>query len=161
MLHHPVFAFIAALVFSAAAHAHSYQLQDLHIDHPYARTTVPHQPSGAAYLTIENKGNTADKLVALSAPIAKTVEIHTMSMDGNVMRMREMQDIALKPSAKVVMQPGNGYHLMLLGLSTPLKAGDKFPMTLTFEKAGKAQVTVVVEGHHANAAKEKEQHHSH
>lgn len=142
---HFIFAFAAALTAGTAVHAHDRKVNSLHIEHPYARATVPHQPSGAAYLTIENKGKDGDRLIAVTSPVAKSVEIHTMSMDGNVMKMREVPAIELKPSARLVMQPGEGYHLMLLGLRRPLKAGDRFPLTLTFEKAGKTEVSVAVE----------------
>jgi copper(I)-binding protein len=76
--------------------------------------------------------------------VAKAVEIHNMSMEGNVMRMHQVPNIALPPATKITMQPGNGYHLMLFGLRQPLNAGESFPMTLTFEKAGKTDVTVTV-----------------
>src|ERR1035437_6699861 len=102
--------FAAVHATSASTYAQDYKLGDLHIDHPYARTTVPNQPSGAAYMTLENKGKNADKLISVISPVAKTVEIHTMSMDGNVMKMRGVTNIELKPSAKVVMKPGDGYH---------------------------------------------------
>jgi periplasmic copper chaperone A len=134
----------AALVVGTVAHAHEYTLGDLHIEHPYARPTVPMQRSGGAYLVIENKGKDADKLVAASSPIAQSVQIHTMSMEGDVMKMREVDSVELKPASKIEMTPGHGYHLMMLGLHQPLKAGDKFPLTLTFEKAGKTEVSVVV-----------------
>ncbi len=134
-----------ALVTSASTYAHDYKAGSLRIEHPYARATVPNQPSGAAYLTIENTGKRTDKLIAVRSPIAKAVEIHTMSMDGNVMKMREVSGIELQPSTKFSMKPGDGYHLMLIGLKQSLKVGDKFPMTLIFEKAGKAEVLVSVQ----------------
>lgn len=140
----PLLVLAAALVVGTAAHAHEYTLGGLHIEHAYARPTVPMQRSGGAYLTIENRGKDGDKLLAASSPIADSVQIHTMSMDGNVMKMREVDGIDLKPASKVEMMPGQGYHLMMLGLHQPLKAGDKFPMMLTFEKAGKTEVSVVV-----------------
>lgn len=136
---------IAACVAGSAAHAQEYKLDHLRIEHPYARPTVPSQRAGAAYLTIENDGKTTDKLIAISSPIAKSVEMHTMKMDGNVMKMREVQDVEVKPASKVDMTPGHGYHLMLMGLNKPLKVGDTFPMTLTFEKAGKTEVSVPVQ----------------
>ncbi|HJV87286.1 MAG TPA: copper chaperone PCu(A)C [Noviherbaspirillum sp.] len=127
------------------ANAQAYKLKELRLDNPYARATVPGQPSGGAFLTIENTGKEADKLVAASSPVAKSVQIHTMAMEGNVMKMREVSQIELKPSEKLVMKPGEGYHVMLIGLAQPLKAGDKFPLTLTFEKAGKIEVSVTVQ----------------
>lgn len=134
----------AAMSFGLLAHAQEVWLNDLLIQNPYARATVPNQPAGGAYVTIENQGRLTDKLVAASSPVAKRVEIHTMAMDGNVMKMREAGQIEIKPSARVEMKPGEGYHLMLMGLNRQLKAGDTFPITLTFKKAGKTEVKVTV-----------------
>ncbi|WP_050466717.1 copper chaperone PCu(A)C [Herbaspirillum chlorophenolicum] len=139
---------MAAALLAAAplSQAHEYKLGQLEIGHPYARATVPGQPAGGAYFSIENKGAASDKLVALSSPVAKSTEIHTMAMEGNLMKMREVDGgLEIKPGQKIAMQPGNGYHIMLMGLSKPLKAGDKVPLTLTFEKAGKVDVTLNVE----------------
>ncbi|HWW06412.1 copper chaperone PCu(A)C [Collimonas sp.] len=136
--------FFCALAISVSAYAHEYQLGSLHIDHPYARATVPGQPAGGAFLSIENSGKESDKLIGVSSLIAKSTEIHTMSMEGNVMKMREVGEIELLPASKVDMTPGHGYHIMLIGLTQPLKAGDKFPLTLTFQKAGKIEVSVFV-----------------
>jgi copper(I)-binding protein len=138
----------AALLMSVAmadATSNDYHANNVHVDHVYARSTVPGQTSGVAYLTIENKGSGADKLVSVSSPIAASTEIHSMAMDGTIMRMREVSDLALPPSAKIVMSPGGGYHIMLVGVKKPLTAGDKIPMSLRFEKAGKLDITVVVE----------------
>ncbi|HXA48487.1 MAG TPA: copper chaperone PCu(A)C [Burkholderiaceae bacterium] len=134
----------AALMMNIAM-ADDYHANNVHVDHVVARATVPGQTSGVAYLTIENKGNAADKLVGVSSPIATSTEIHSMAMDGTIMRMREVSDLALPPAAKIVMAPGGGYHIMLMGLKKPLAMGDKIPLSLRFEKAGKLDVTVVVE----------------
>lgn len=154
---------VAALVVAFSANANEYKAGGLHIIHPYARTTVPNQTVGGAYLTIENSGKTGDKLVAVASPIASRAEIHTMSMDGNMMKMREVSDIEIKPSSKLVMQPGNGYHIMLTGLKQPLKAGNTFPLTLTFEKAGKLAVSVLVQDKEQQPkdANEAGMHHQH
>lgn len=135
----------AAAAISSIAQAQEYKLNGLQIERPWARSTVPNQPTGGAYVTIENKGSSSDKLVSASSPVAKRVELHTMSMDGNVMKMREVSNIEVKPAERVEMKPGSGYHLMLMGLQHPLKAGDKFPLTLVFEKAGKTEVSVPVQ----------------
>lgn len=146
-----LFSFSAACAISVAtpfitsAYAHEYQLGALHIDHPYARATVPGQTTGAVYLTIDNKSKQKDWLTAISTPAAKTVEVHTMTMDGNLMKMRAVERLELAPLAKVEMKPGGGYHLMLLNLRQPLKAGEMVPMTLTFAKAGKVDVSIKVE----------------
>ncbi|MBP0600088.1 copper chaperone PCu(A)C [Herbaspirillum sp. LeCh32-8] len=145
----------AAALLAAAplSQAHEYKLGQLEIGHPYARATVPGQPAGGAYFSVENKGSAPDRLVAMSSPVAKSTELHTMAMEGNLMKMREVDGgLEVKPGQKIAMQPGNGYHVMLMGLSKPLKAGDKVPLTLTFEKAGKVDVTVNVEDAAAGAA---------
>ena len=135
------------------ASARDYTAGNIAITHPFARATVPGQPSGGAYISIENKGKETDTLKSVSTPIAKSAEIHTMQMDGDVMKMREVGSVELKPTAKIDMQPGGGYQLMLLGLNKPLKSGDQFPMTLTFEKAGKIEISVTVEPFGATAEK--------
>jgi copper(I)-binding protein len=133
-----------SLAATGVAVAQDYQLKSLHIDHPFARATPPGATSGGAYLTLQNLGATADKLVSVHSPAAGAVQIHTMSMDGGVMRMRETPGLDLPPGATVALKPG-GYHLMLLDLKHPLAAGDKLPLTLTFEHAGSIDVMVPVE----------------
>jgi copper(I)-binding protein len=146
-----VFRFIAGLGLTAglllpagAATAGGNSTRSIIVTESYARATVPGQPSGGAYLTIENKGPQADTLKSISSPVAASTELHTMSMDGNVMKMREVGSVDFNPAEKIAMQPGNGYHIMLMGLTKPLKVGDNFPMTLTFAKAGKVEVNVEV-----------------
>lgn len=130
---------------SASAWAHEYTLGDLHILHPHARPTVPMQPNGAAYLDIENHGKSADQLLTIATPIAAHADVHTMSMENNVMKMREVTLPELAPGSKITMTPGMGYHIMLSGLTRPLKSGETFPMTLTFKHAGKIDVNVNVD----------------
>ncbi len=151
-----------SLLFSSAALAHEYRAGDILIAHPYARATMPGQTSGGAYLTLENKGKQADTLISAQSPAAQSVEIHTMSMTSDhVMRMREVDSIELKPQEKIVMQPGDGYHIMLLGLKAPLKAGDKLPLTLTFKKAGKVEASISVEESKAKSTNAKQEEHQH
>jgi copper(I)-binding protein len=133
------------LTLAALAVGHEYKAGDIVVGHPYARATVPGQPSAGAYLSIENKGREKDTLTAVHAAIAKSTELHAMTMDGNVMKMREVGAIDIKPSETISMQPGGGFHLMLIGIAKPLRPGDTFPMTLTFAKAGKIDVSVYVE----------------
>jgi len=136
---------IGAVAFASVAIAHEYQLGDIQIIHPAARATAPQQSSGSAYLGLENRGKTDDQLVKVETTIAKSVEIHNMEMAGDVMKMREVEAIDLQPGSKISMKPGGGFHIMLLGLTQPLKVGDHFPLTLYFAKAGKIEVMVHVE----------------
>ena len=115
--------------------------------HPFATPTLPGATVGGAYLgMLKNKGSQADRLVKVATPVASSVEIHDMNVDATgVMRMREIDGIAMPPNQTVTMSPGKGMHLMLMGLRRPLKAGESFPMTLQFERGGKLDVDVVVE----------------
>lgn len=141
-----LFAIFSAALLVGAVHAAGYRAGDISISDPHARPTVPGQSSGAAYLTLENTGSSADRLVSVSSPVAQSAGIHIMRMDGDIMRMREAGELPLAPAAKVKMKPGMGYHIMLNGLKQPLLKGASFPITLTFEKAGKVDVTVMVDG---------------
>ena len=149
-----VAAFMATL--AAMASAHDYTVRDLKIGHPYTRATPPGAVAAGAYLSIENKGKAADKLLRAATPAAGLVELHTMSMDGNVMRMRAVPSIDVAAGATVKLAPG-GLHVMLQDLKRPLKEGDKVPMTLVFERAGEVKVELAVQksdaaaGHDAHA----------
>jgi copper(I)-binding protein len=139
-----------ALAFAFAAGgalAHGVKVGDLTIDHPFAAPSLAGTKNGAAYLKVlENGGTSAERLLGATTPVADHVEIHTMAVDAKgVMRMREIDGIALAPNARVEMKPGTGMHLMLVGLKAPLKAGTSFPMTLRFERAGHVDVNVVVQ----------------
>ena len=142
-----------ALGFAALfADAHQFKLGAITIGHPYARATAAGQPIGSGYLSFANAGP-ADKLVAISADVSKSVELHTMTMEGDVMRMRQVDAIELAAGQTVELKPG-GYHVMFVGLKAPLKAGDKFPAKLKFEKAGEVEVTFNVEAPAAAGAAE-------
>ena len=139
---------------AAAALAHSYKAGEISISHPHARATVPGQPTGGAYLRLDNRG-ADDRLVGVSADVSRSVELHTMSMEGDVMRMREIAAVEIPAHQSVVLQPG-GLHIMLVGLKAPLKEGERFPMTLKFEKAGEVPVVLNIGGAAADAAPEGE-----
>lgn len=143
--------FLSAALLLGTAHVHAagYLLGDIAVTDPHARPTVVKQPSGAAYVTLENRGKAADRLLGVSSPVAESAAIHTMAMDGDIMRMREAGPLSLAPAAKVDMKPGAGYHIMLIGLKRPLQPGDTFPITLSFEKAGRLEVSVTVDGKEA------------
>lgn len=130
---------------SAVALAHDFRAGDLRVVHPWARPTPPAAKTGGAYFTLQNKGTQPDRLVSASSPAAKRVELHTMAMEGTVMRMREVKSIAIAAGETVALRPGEGYHLMLVDLAKPLERGARVPLKLTFEKAGSVDVVVHVE----------------
>jgi len=127
-----------------AALAHDYQLKSLSIDHPFARATPPGAKSGGAFFVVANAGATSDTLISVASPAASSAEIHQMAMDGGVMKMRSVPALDIPSGGKLELKPG-GYHVMLLDLKQPLKAGDKVPLTLTFQNAGSIIVSVDVE----------------
>jgi len=135
-------ALLGALSVGASLQAHDYTLGDLKIGHPWARVSAVQ--NGAAYMTIATTGTTGDRLVTAASPVADRVELHTHIMDGNVMRMRQVPAIEVKPGETATLKPG-GLHVMLLGLKKPLTEGLAFPLTLTFEKAGRIEVEVNVQ----------------
>lgn len=141
---------VAAIVVAGGAWAHEYQLRALHIDHPFARATPPGARSGGVFLSVANNGDRPDRLLTVSTPVAGIAELHQMVMDAGVMRMRAVPGLDVKPGDRLVLQPG-GYHVMLADLKRPLQAGDTFPLTLGFEKAGSIEVSVVVESMAAGA----------
>ncbi|MCR9123060.1 MAG: copper chaperone PCu(A)C [Phyllobacteriaceae bacterium] len=135
----------AALLATGTALAHDYSVGDLVIDHPVARATPANAPVSGGYMTIRNNGEEADRLVAGTADFAGKVEIHEMVMDGDVMKMREIEGgIEIPAGGEVVLKPG-GLHVMFMQLEQQLEEGAELPATLTFEKAGDVTVTFNVE----------------
>jgi len=102
---------------------------------------IADQP-GAAYLVIQNNG-AADKLLSVTSDVAQTIELHESMMSGNMMSMSPVPNIEVPANGKAELKPG-GFHMMLMGLTRPLKVGDKVQLTLNFEKAGKIPVTADV-----------------
>ena len=126
----------------AQAQAQSKAQTQPQVQDAWARPTVQGQTVGGGYFRIDG-GPTGDRLLAVSADIAQSVELHTMRMDGDVMRMRQLDSVDVPAKQSVEFKPG-GMHVMLIGLKTPLKVGNNFPMTLRFEKAGSVSVNVRV-----------------
>ena len=129
-------ALIAAAVFaSAAAHA------QVAVSDPWVRTTVAQQKTTAAYMTITSlKGG---KLVDASSPVAASAEVHEMKMEGDVMRMRPIDALPLPAGKPVELKTGT-YHMMLMGLKAPVKAGDVVPIKLVIEDSKGQRKTVDV-----------------
>jgi copper(I)-binding protein len=138
-------AIMCNLCVTHVALAHEYLLKDLRIGHPYAIPTVAGQTTGAVYLSLENHGRVPVTLVRASTPMATAVELHNMAIDNNVARMRRVQTIEITPGETTKMTPGGGYHLMLVGLKSALKDGDKFPMTFDFAPLGSVEVSIFVQ----------------
>jgi len=139
----------------ASASAHDYTVGALKIDHPWARATPKGATVAGGYMKITNTGSTPDRLVGGTTEAAKKFEIHEMSMDGSVMKMRELPNgIEIAPGATVELKPG-AYHVMMTGVSKPFVKGDRVKASLTFEKAGKVDVEFAVEAAGASPMEHK------
>lgn len=140
------------LVAAQTVRAHDFRVGRIVIDHPYATPSLAGSQTVAAYIkALRNRGDSVDRLVGASSPIAQRVALHSMQLDGHVMRMREISAIELPARGEVRMghaqtsDNATGYHLMLENLQAPLKDGDRFDLTLRFEKAGERTVQIWVQ----------------
>ena len=142
------FAAISMLWYFLAAPAHAEEVRagDLVITQAWSRATPGGAKIGGGFLTIENKGSTPDRLIGGTAEVAGKVEVHEMAMNNGVMTMRELDKGLTIGSGKTVKLAPGGYHLMMFDLKSPLKQGDKLPVTLEFEKAGKVSLSFDVQG---------------
>jgi copper(I)-binding protein len=140
---------VAALVLATCvvgtAQAEDVMIGSLKLTAAWARATPKGATVGGGYFTITNTGNAADRLVGGTSDVSNRFEIHEMSMEKGVMKMREMTSgIEIKPGQTVRFEP-SGYHIMFVGLKQPLKEGDHIKATLQFAKAGHASIDFVVE----------------
>ena len=107
------------------------------ITKPYIPATPPGSQVAAGYLQLTNNSDQIDRLLSIEVPFAKMAEIHEIIMDGDVAKMRKLgAPLALQPGAVVSLEPGS-LHLMFMGITSPLVAGESRPVTLSFEKGGK------------------------
>ena len=145
---------LLVLVMSSAS-AHDYTVGSLKIGHPWARATPKGATVAGGYMKITNTGSTPDRLVGGSTDAAQKFEIHEMSMDGSVMKMRELPNgLEIPAGATVELKPGS-FHVMMTGVSRPLVKGERVKAALTFEKAGKVDVEFAVEAAGANPTEHK------
>jgi len=141
-------AILALFLFSlspatAAKAADKAHVGDITVSNAWARATIGPKRPGGAYLAIANAGSTSDHLIAAETPVAGKAELHTHTMTGGVMKMSQVKNIEVPAGGMAMLKPG-GFHVMLFDLTAALAEGTMFPLTLTFEKAGKVTITVHV-----------------
>jgi len=152
---------VAGIVLSSTAYAYDYKVGALEIDHPWSRAVPKGATVAAGYVTIKNTGNEPDRLISGSTPVAGKFEIHEMSMDKGVMRMRPVQGgVVIKPGETVELKPQSS-HIMMTGLRQPIEKGKPFKGSLVFEKAGEVEVDFAVEGVGASPATAHDMHNMH
>jgi periplasmic copper chaperone A len=134
----------AVTVVTPAAAADDYDVGTIHISQPWSRATAKGATAGAGYMTITNKGATPDKVSCVSDDASAQCQIHSMTMDGGVMKMRPVEGgLEIKPGESVMLKPG-GYHVMFRELKHPLEQGAAVKATLRFEHAGTVEVAYPV-----------------
>jgi copper(I)-binding protein len=139
------------VVAPSGARAMDYSVGSLKITAPWSRATPAGSKTGAGYMVVRNEGAEADRLVSAETPAARRVEMHATSMKDGVMSMRQISGgIVIAPGQEVMLAPG-GQHMMFIDIKAPLKQGDKIPVTLRFEKAGKVDVELEVQAAGAGA----------
>ena len=136
-------ALIATTTLAGLSLAHEQKLGALILHHAWSRATPAGAKTGAAYVKIENTGDTPDQLLSVASDIAAKTEVHQMTMENDMMKMGPAGVIDIPPHGVVELKP-HGLHIMMMGLKKPLTEGDTFPVTLTFAKAGKVDLQIVV-----------------
>jgi periplasmic copper chaperone A len=137
--------FLALSALGGAACAGDYKIGALEIDNPWSRAVPNGAKVAAGYMIIKNTGTEPDRLVSGSTPVAGRFEVHEMSMDKGVMKMRPLPSgLEIKPGATVELKPGS-FHIMMTDLKQPIQRGKPFKASLRFEKAGEVDVEFTVE----------------
>jgi periplasmic copper chaperone A len=135
-----VLSLAAAQGLATAACAADYNVGSITISQPWARATPKGASAAAAYLTVTNNGSAPDRLNCASSDVSSQCQIHTMTMDNGVMKMRPAEGgLDIKPGETVMLKPG-GNHVMLMDLKQPLVAGQTATVTLQLEKSGPVKI---------------------
>jgi len=129
----------AALLALAAGWAHA---ADVEVVAPWTRATVRLLKVSSAYMELRSAQGAT--LVGASSPVAGSVELHEMRMEGDLMKMRLVPRLPLPAGKPVVLKPG-GYHLMLYDLKQQLQEGTRVPVRLEFETAGGRRETLEIQ----------------
>ena len=132
---------IFAAVFMALMMLSPVMASDLMFGALQFRATIGSMPSSAAYISITNHGDMADRLLAVESSLALKTELHTMDVSNGVMKMRQIDGGIAIPAGKTIQLAPGGFHVMLIGLKAALNADETYQVTLRFEKAGKVKLT--------------------
>ncbi len=147
----------ALLAGALNAGAGDFTAGELHIAQPWSREMPPVAPTAAAYFVVHNRGEQADRLLAVATPVAAQAELHEHVHAEGLMKMQQVPSVEVPAGGELRFAP-MGYHVMLFGLERQLKDGERFPLTLTFERAGALEIEVQVQAQ-APAAKTAEHAH--
>jgi periplasmic copper chaperone A len=137
---------ILTQIAAVPAQAADYNVGSIHITDPWSRATPKGAAAGAAYMTVTNNGSAPDRVSCVSSEASAECQIHSMTMEDGIMKMRPVQGgLEIKPGETVMLKPG-GFHMMLLNLKHPLDAGQTLKATLKFDHAGTVDVDFPIAG---------------
>lgn len=134
--------FFSFLIILALLSACGKQETHIEVSNAWTRATHGEQDVGAAYMTITSNADLT--LTSIESSVTEDVEIHSMSMENGVMKMRMLDELPLKANTPVNLSPG-GFHLMLFDLENPLKVGDQVRFTLHFKDQQGKELTVTAD----------------
>jgi copper(I)-binding protein len=141
----PILVSALLLAVMSSASGHDYKVGSLKIDHPWSRATPKGASVAGGYMKITNTGATPDRLVGGNTEVAQKFELHQMSMDGGVMKMRELdKGLEIPPGGTIELKPGS-FHVMMTGVTRPFVKGERVKASLMFEKAGKVDIEFAVD----------------
>lgn len=132
------------LLLAAETMAHTHEKGDIQVRHPWSRATPPGAKVAVGYMEIRNLGSQPDRLLSASSAVAKRVEMHVTRREGEVSKMRQVESFEIPARERLALRPG-GSHLMLVDLARPLAKGERFTMTLRFERAGELGIELEVQ----------------
>jgi hypothetical protein len=141
----PITGMVIAYCITANAIAADYKAGTLTINSPWSRATPKGTQTAIGYMTIKNNGTVADRLIGGSVEIADRFQLHAMTMENGIAKMRDLSGIDIKPGQTIEFKPG-GSHAMFVSVKHPLSKGERFKGTLIFEHAGTVQIEYDVEG---------------
>ena len=141
----PVAAVLAFALSAGFVQAEPVRQGNLEVDAAWARASIGTSRPGAAYFTVRNLGDEADRLTGLSSPVSAMPMLHETTLSEGISRMAHVEAAEIPAGGELTLEPG-GMHVMLMELTTPLKEGATFPLTLTFEAGGEITVEVPVFG---------------
>ena len=134
---------IAGLLSTGAVFADG-AADQLSVMKPAIRATAPGQQNSAVFMHLSNEGDKALRIVAAESDLAGVVELHTNIREGEVMKMRRVDDIEVPAKGEVMLQPG-GLHVMLIGLKSGLAPGEEHSVTLVLDDGSRKTITAPVQ----------------
>ena len=132
---------LTVFLFPKYIYSHDYYLGKLTIDHPYMVKPMPGMKSASGYLVIKNKGNQSEYLINLESLFSKNIELHEITMVGDVMKMKKLSNGIEIPSGKEIELKPGGLHVMFKNLNKELLTGSKEKVILYFKNTGKIIVS--------------------